>query len=203
MSSKSIPRDASDLRGVIVGHMESSVNEIGAMTKKSPYEIREALKAASGQLPRLNLLAGVMEKVVNEIIQAIRSGANVPAERLARLVRDGCPLPQDVREYIAGRLDGSIKPKGRPVAHLGRNAAASKAFIAALVRRKDIRNKYRIEHAANRQLKKDDPAAYRKLCKNVGRVGATPEQLTYAMLAFMNGETYDVIRNAVKRAPKK
>lgn len=177
------------------------------MTKQSYYEQREMLKAAALEpgRPRIawpNLWITLGEKIAADIISAIQSGANVPPRQLARLLRDGCPLPQDVREHIAGRLDGSIKPKGRPVAYLHDNRTAAKAFDAEL-RREEIQEKYREHHPANRQLKKDDPTEYNKLCKNLGRIRATPEQLTYAMLAFMYGETYDVIRNAVKRAPKK
>lgn len=149
------------------------------------------------------LLVALIDKAANEIIEAIRSGANVPAERLAHLVRDGRPLPQDVREHIAGRLDGSIKPQGRPVAHL-LGYGVKKGSFDALMREAGIRSEYYIAHPANRQLKKDDRAAYNKLCKSVKRPRASPSELTCAVLALQHdGETYDSIRNTIKRARKK
>lgn len=184
-------------------YSENIVSEISAETKKSPYEIREMFKGAP-ELSRgyRELMIDFKEKIVADIIAAVQSGANVPAEHLAQLVQDGCPLPQDVREHIAGRLSGKIKPKGRPVAHLHSNAAAIKKFESAVADEATLYS-YRMFFAIAREMKKDNPAAYNNLRKELKRPRAAPSEVALAMIAKSPGRTYDSVRNAVKRASKK
>jgi hypothetical protein len=48
------------------------------------------------------------------VFESIRGGAHVPLHHLADLLRYSVTLPRDIRDHIAGRLDGTIKKRGRP-----------------------------------------------------------------------------------------
>jgi hypothetical protein len=49
---------------------------------------------------------------------AVRNGLHVPTYVLSWLLRNEPNLPEDIRDHIAGRLDGSIRMKGRPTTAL-------------------------------------------------------------------------------------
>ena len=145
----------------------------------------------------------------NEIIVAIRAGVHVPADRLAWLVRRDRLLPGDVRWYIGDRLEGRIKPKGRPkkipmaphnVYDRNLGTGPDAAFWAG--QHEMLKEEYRKERAAMGRLKREQRPEYDALRKRLKRPRATPEQLAYAVIAERDGETYDVVRNAVKRASK-
>jgi hypothetical protein len=79
-----------------------------------------------------------------KMIRGIRRGEHLPLERLAELLRFNRELPRDIRDYIAGRLDGSIKPRGRPTPAYDpghRNHKAQRRIAAMLVRLQHRRNR--------------------------------------------------------------
>lgn len=109
-----------------------------------------------------------------EIIAGIRRGEHLPKDRLADLLRFNVSLPQDVRDYIAGRLDGSIKTRGRPTpqydpAHMHHRAQMK---IAGLMVRET--------HKANRQagMRSGKPGSedpYRAALRMVSKETGIPE----------------------------
>lgn len=79
-----------------------------------------------------------------ELIEAIRRGEHLPTARLAELMRCNTTLPRVVRDYIAGRMEGSIKPRGRPTPRYDPEHTYQHAVLqvaALLVRQEHERNK--------------------------------------------------------------
>lgn len=164
-----------------------------------------------------NVPAGpsVVDLRCKHIIDLIHRGKNVPIGYLAYLVLDGRPLSLDVRRYIAGRITGKIKPKGRPATlprlvddgRGGRVALDTKKgieLLAAIFLRERLITEYPRSHAAARDLKKDQ-RAYDRECERLWRLKqsprkASPSELAYAFLAERHGERYHTVRTSIKRA---
>jgi hypothetical protein len=144
-----------------------------------------------------------------EVVAAIRAGKHVPGDRLAFLMRTGRPLPVSVRWYIAGRLDGSVTHKGRTTNSLTSVQVDDHVIWTDLDAmwtaqkaeevREQLREEYRTEHADIRRMRKEQPDEYAALREQYKRHHGSPESIAYAVLAERHGETFDVIRNAVKR----
>lgn len=153
----------------------------------------------------------------DKVIAAIRAGVFVAADHLARLVRDGRPLPSDIRWYIAERIEGRIKQRGRPRKHVGvdnldvvyleghaipvgrsgkreRQAAAQAAALSQL------KPEYDLERERLSAMRKRKPSEYKALCEKHRRLGARPQELAYAVIAERDGFTFDAVRNAIKKA---
>jgi hypothetical protein len=193
----------------------------------SPYDVRQRAKAAAVPDGPLARRWRREEDQIAEIVAAIRGGAHVAVDRLALLLSDGCPLPQDVRVYIAGRLDGSITRTGRPtdpsssrsqpewkyaisieratIARAERDNAKAIRELDKAIGRERLKAEYDKVRAEMWRLKRERRPEYKKRCKEftLQYPGTEPAQLAYAVLARRHNSTRDGIRRALLKPARR
>lgn len=137
---------------------------------------------------------------IHEIISAVEANKNVPSEALAWLLRSGVPLSKRVRWYLAGRIEGTLKHRGRPLTKL--NISGKFKTDPDCLRAEHVR-----KAAELRTMKKRDPEEYAKLLgehrRTVERNGYQPSPRTVAIAILADEEdvSYHAMRDIVGSKP--